>query len=76
MFDRGDDPRTKEYSCRSQLQYQDIIRGYWVGNRTGHTLSVDPKERTFRSPLLVNVSFEEPGCSFFVMSITRNVMVS
>ena len=42
----------------------------------GRTLSMDPEERSFGFPFLVNVSFEEPRCSFLVMSITRNVMVS
>jgi hypothetical protein len=37
---------------------------------------MDPKERTFGFPFVVNASFEEPRCGFLVMSVTRNVMVS
>jgi hypothetical protein len=48
--------------------------GWKIG--TGRTLPVNPKERSFGFPFPVNVSFEEPSCRFFVMSTTRNVMVS
>ena len=48
--------------------------GWKIG--TGRTLSVNPEERTFGFPFLVNVSFEEPCCSFLVMSTTRDVMVT
>jgi hypothetical protein len=44
--------------------------------RTGRTLPVNPKERSFGFPFLVDVSLEEPCCGFLVMSITGNVMVS
>ena len=44
--------------------------------RTKRTLSMNPKERSFGFPFLVNVSLEEPCCGFLVMSITGNVMVS
>ena len=70
------DQRTKEYSFPSQLQYQDVTKEYRIENGTGRTLPVDPKERTFRFPFLVNFSFEEPRCRFLVMSTTRNVMVN
>jgi hypothetical protein len=44
--------------------------------RTGRTLSVNPKERSFGFPFLVNASLEEPCCGFLVMSITGDVMIS
>ena len=43
---------------------------------TGRTLSVNPKERSFGFPFLVDLSPEEPSSRFFVMSTTRDVMVS
>ena len=43
---------------------------------TGRTLSMNPKERSFGFPFLVNVSLEEPCCDFLVMSITRDIMIS
>jgi hypothetical protein len=48
--------------------------GWEIG--IGLTLSVNPKERSFGFPFLVNTSLEEPCCGFLVMSITGNVMVS
>jgi hypothetical protein len=44
--------------------------------RTVRTLSVDPNERSFCFPFLVNVSLEEPSCGFLVMGITGNIMIS
>jgi hypothetical protein len=49
-----------------------------IGWKTGtrRTLSVNPNERSFGFPFLVNASVEEPCCGFLVMSITGNVMIS
>jgi len=51
-------------------------RGIGSKIETGRTLSMDPKERSFGFPFLVNVSLEEPCCGFLVMSITGNIMIS
>ena len=37
---------------------------------------MDPKERAFGFPFLVDASFEEPRCRFLVMGTARDVMVS
>jgi hypothetical protein len=75
------EPRTDEpKNTLSRAGYRDNIKtslggiGYKTG--TERTLSVNPQEATFRFPFLVNVSLEEPGCSFLVIGATRDVMVS
>jgi len=37
---------------------------------------MDPEERSFGFPFLVNVSLEEPCCGFLVMSIAGIIMIS
>ena len=48
-----------------------------IGWKTGteRTLSVNPKEATLQSPLPVNVSLEEPCCSFLLTGITGYIVV-
>jgi hypothetical protein len=40
-------PRTRGRFFQIQLQLQDTIRGYRVGDGTRRTFSVDPKKRSF-----------------------------
>jgi hypothetical protein len=54
---------------------RDGIRGEQVGKRTGQTLSVDPKKRSCRLPLLKDAALKEPACRFLVISTTRDVVV-